>query len=105
MPSQVMAVQTNQTADPQMPQLPELACTHAPGEASAQTCAFLRGIERVRAWADRAEHAHRSRRARPERAERAPLDGELWLLFAEVQGAYDRCPDHVALAQVRRESH
>jgi hypothetical protein len=82
-----------------MLQVPELACRHEPGEGSAQSCAYVRAVQRVRAWAERAEHpvcAHRGR---------SPLDGELWLLFAEVQTAYDRCPDHIAVFELRRETH
>lgn len=56
-------------------------------------------IERVRAWAQHAERAHHAGK------HRESLVGELWLLFAEVQGAYDACPDHVARVETRRESH
>lgn len=85
---------TNQSADPAQLQLPPLACHHAPGEGTAETCAYLRVIERVRAWADRAElaqHEGRSHRL---------LLGELFLLFAEAQGTHDLCPDHVALVEL-----
>ncbi len=84
---------TNQSADPELLQLPELACQHAPGEGSAETCTYLRMIERVRAWADRAEQAHQAGLGR------GLFVGELWLLFADVQSAHDACPTHVALIE------
>ncbi len=84
---------TNQSADPEHLQLPELACRHAPGEGSAETCTYLRMIERVRAWADRAEQAHHVG------SRRGLFVGELWLLFADVQSAHDACPTHVALIE------
>jgi hypothetical protein len=92
-------VHTNQSADPGLLYLPELACQHAPGEGTAQTCTYLRTVERVREWAERAEQTHRAGQSR-----RYDL-GELWLLFAEVQGAHDACPDHVALVETHREAH
>lgn len=89
-------------------QVPELACQHAPGEGSAQSCAFLRAVLRVRAWADRAERAYHSRtdhtRADHAGFDHSALDGELWLLVGEVQSAYHRCPDHSALVESRRDS-
>jgi hypothetical protein len=83
-------MQTNQTADPSQAILPPLACAHAPGESTAQTCAYLRAVARVRGWTERAEQAQR------EGADQQPLLGELYVLFAEVQAAHDLCPDHVA---------
>lgn len=85
---------TNQSADPAQLHLPPLACRHAPGEASAETCTYLRVIERVRAWTDRAEQAQRDGRSQ------RLLLGELFLLFAEAQTAHDLCPDHVAVAEL-----
>jgi len=82
---------TNQAADPTNPWPPDLACRHAPGEASEDTCAYMRTIERVRAWADRAEQAHRDGRADSRHL------GELWLIFAEASTAHELCPDHAAL--------
>jgi hypothetical protein len=98
-----MAMQTNQSADPELLHLPELACRHTRGHGSIETCTYLRTIDRVRHWADRAERAHRSGQSR------GRLLGELWLLFAEVQCAHDACPDHMAPAvpgiETHREAH
>jgi hypothetical protein len=86
-------VHTNQSVDPELLQLPELACRHAPGEGSAETCTYMRMIERVRAWADRAEQAHHTG------SRRGLFVGELWLLFADVQAAHDACPTYAALIE------
>lgn len=82
-------MQTNQSSDPSQTLLPPLACQHAVAEGSIETCAYLRTIERVRMWVERATQAYR------DGDNQQPLLGELFLLFAEVQAAYDLCPDHV----------
>ncbi len=73
--------------------MPPLACEHEPGESTAQCCAYLRALARVRAWVERAEHAQH------DGDEEQPSLGELWVLFGEVQTAHDLCPDH-AVARV-----
>jgi hypothetical protein len=86
---------TNQSAEPGQSLPPALACRHAPGEGSIETCAYLRAVHRVRAWADRAETAHRvgvgSRL----------LQGELSVLYGDVCAAQDACPDYAALVETR----
>lgn len=82
-------MQTNQTADPSQTLLPPLACEHEPGKGSAESCAYLRTLARVRSWVERAEQAQR------DGGNQQPLLGELFMLFAEVHTAHDHCPDHV----------
>jgi hypothetical protein len=79
-------MQTNQTAVLGDPRVAVLRCHHASGEACHETCAYLRALERLRAWIDRAEGAHARGVVR-----RSSI-GELWLLMAEVSTAVEHCP-------------
>jgi hypothetical protein len=80
-------MRTNQSANPGDPRVPELRCRHAKGAARPETCAYLRALERLRQWIDRAEQAH-------VRGDDTPLQiEELWLLMAEISTAFDLCPD------------
>jgi hypothetical protein len=82
---------TNQAAEPGQFRPPDLSCNHAPGEGHSETCTYLRALDRVRAWADRAEQAHR------EGKNNRMLLSELWMIYAETSTAHDLCPDHAAL--------
>jgi hypothetical protein len=80
-------MQTNQTAVLSDPRTAQLQCRHACGEACQETCAYLRALERLRAWIVRAERAHLHGEVR------RPAIGELWLLMAEVSTAWEYCPN------------
>jgi hypothetical protein len=82
---------TNQSADLGISEQPELCCSHAPGGATVGNCAYLRALERLRAWTDRASQEHQA--GNSDRR----LIGELWMLQAEVSSALDRCPNVTAL--------
>lgn len=86
---------TNQSATPEHTRAPELMCCHTPGDGVEETCAYLRALQRLRAWTTRAEEAQRAKAT-----ERKAIN-ELWLLVAEVSTAHDQCPDHQALVAAR----
>jgi hypothetical protein len=77
---------TNQDAEPHRTRA-EHACAHASGEATAETCAYLRLLREVRLWVERAEAGHRAGDAA-----RAQL-GALWVLQARLSYALDACPN------------
>lgn len=87
---------TNQAVDLDEPRPPELRCHHAPGEAADDTCAYLHTLWRLREWVDRAAAAHAA--GEGER----PRIGGLTVLYGEVAGAFDRCPNNRALPQPAR---
>lgn len=86
-----LSMHTNQSADLEASRPPELCCQHAPGAATLENCAYLRALERLRAWTERAGDGHR------EGTSDRRIIGELWLLQAEVSAALDRCPNTAAL--------
>jgi hypothetical protein len=86
---------TNQSAEPGQPLPPALACRHAPGEGSIETCGYLRAVHRMRAWTERAEAAHRAGDGH------RLLQGELSVLYGEICAAQDACPDYAALVTTR----
>lgn len=77
---------TNQDAAPQATRAAQ-ACTHASGEATPETCAYLRLLRDVLAWTARAEATHRAGVSA-----HAQL-GELWVLQARLSYALDHCPN------------
>jgi len=80
-------MQTNQSADLSTTLPPPLRCQHAPGEATPETCAYLRALERLRARTDQAFVDHRAGRSERQ------LVGDFWRLHAEMATALDQCPD------------
>jgi hypothetical protein len=77
---------TNQDAAPDHTRA-ERACTHAAGEATTETCAYLRLLRDVRLWAEHAEAMHGT--GDPARAHL----GTLWVLQARLSYALDACPN------------
>lgn len=91
---------TNQAIDLDDVRVPGLRCHHAPGEATPETCAYLRAVERVRSWAERAEDTLSAGQSDQRPGQRQL--SELWLLFADVSAAHDCCPNTVAAFSASR---
>lgn len=96
---------TNQAASPGAYIPHGRGCAHAPGEATLDTCHYLRMLERISDWITRAREMHASG------GDERRLVGELWLLQAELSTALDFCPnvrpyqDASVLSCVIIESH
>jgi hypothetical protein len=81
---------TNQIVVPGTECAPERRCLHEPGQATAQTCAYLRALARIGAWVALAERAHANGDGERQ------LLGQLWVLQAELSYALDHCPNAAA---------
>lgn len=93
---------TNQAIDLDDVRVPGLRCHHAPGEATPENCAYLRAVERVRSWAERAEDSLNMGQNAGASDQRQRQLSELWLLFADVSAAHDLCPNTVAALPASR---
>jgi hypothetical protein len=78
---------TNQVIEPGTECAPERRCLHEPGQATAQTCAYLQALARIGAWVELAEQAHAGGDGERQ------LLGQLWVLQAELSYALDHCPN------------
>ncbi len=79
---------TNQTASPGDTRVPAPHCSHPVGEATRDTCQYLRALERLHDWVEHARGIHQSGRWERE------LMGRLWQIQAELSYALDHCPNH-----------
>lgn len=70
-------------------------CQHSQGDASPETCTclYLRTLERIRNWTQRAEHEYLDGEG-----QRTQI-GELWVLSAELAYALDNCPNGTRLSE------